>query len=262
MSTTLRTFLFSFSLLAVFNSVAAAQDVASSNGEDFIIELRAGLWMPTLSSDLKVDSGSLSGTNINVVRDLGYDDKKSVPSAELTIKFAERHKLRFDYLTFAYSGDKVIGTQLVFNGVTYPLSTQIKSDLELRSIKAAYEYDLVRGESGYFAFRLAGDYVYAKASVDTMGAISNSASASAVAPVVGLSGRLLILPWVSVTADICGVAFDKSSVYDGQLYLDVNLVKNLGLTAGYRTMRIDINVDGKRSDTQWSGAFAGLALRL
>jgi hypothetical protein len=196
------------------------------------------------------------------VRDLGYDDKKSVPSAELVLKFAERHKLRFDYLNFAYSGNKAIGTQLVFNGVTYPLSTQLKSDLELRSIKAAYEYDLVRGESGYLAFRLAGDYVYAKASVETMGALSNSASASAIAPVVGVAGRLFILPWVSVTADISGIAFDKSSVYDGQLYVDLNLIKNLGVAAGYRTMRIDINVEGKRSDTQWSGAFAGLTLRL
>lgn len=257
-----RAFLVALALSLVYQGVASAQRTQSpSNGEAFIFEFRADYWMPTLSSDLRVDSGSLAGTNINVVSDLGFDDKKSIPTAELTFKLAERHKLRFDYISFAYSGKKDLASRIVFNGVVYPLSSQLKTEMELRSIKAGYELDLVRNESGYLAFRLAVDSLYAKASIESMGAISNSASASAIAPVVGLSGRLSPMPWVSLTADICGVGYDKSTVYDGAIYADINPIKNLGLTVGWRMVRININVESKISDTQWSGVFGGLALR-
>ena len=257
-----RVFAITLVLSLVYQGVASAQKYSSpSNGEAFVLEFRADYWMPTLSSDLQVDSGNLAGTNINVVRDLGFDEKKSIPTAELTLKLAERHKLRFDYISFAYSGRKEVASRIVFNGVVYPLSSQLKTDMELRSIKAGYELDLLRNENGYLAFRLAVDSVFAKASIEAMGAISNSASASALAPVVGLSGRLAPMPWVSLTADICGVGYDKSTVYDGAIYADINPIKNLGLTVGWRTVRININVESKISDTQWSGVYGGLALR-
>lgn len=258
-----RVFLLAFSLSLVFQGVASAQQALEiPNGEAFNFELRANYWSPTLSSDLRADSGNLKGTNINVVRDLGFDDKKPLPTAELTIKFAERHKLRFDYIDFTYKGDNTVGSKIIFNGVVYPLSSRLKTDLELRSIKAGYEYDLVRGNGGFLAFRIAADNVFAKASVETMGAITNSTSASITAPVVGLAGRVSPLPWVSLTADVCGVGYDKSVVYDASIYADINPIKNLGVTVGWRSMRININVENTVSDTQWSGAFAGILFRL
>lgn len=258
----IRAILLVIPLSFIYQGVAEAQRAFPlPNAELFVFEFRANYWFPTLSSNLKVDSGSLSGTSIDVVRDLGFDDKKPLPTAELTFKLAERHKLRLDYLSFAYSGNKTISSKISFNGVVYPLSSQLKTDMELRSIKAGYELDVFRNEKGYVAFRLAADSVYAKASIETMGAISNSASTSIIAPVVGVSGRISPLPWGSLTADICGVGYDKSTVYDLSVYADINPVKNLGITVGWRTLRLNINVEGKASDTQWSGVFGGLALR-
>jgi hypothetical protein len=258
----IRVILLAIPLSFIYQGIAEAQKAfPPANGEAFVFEFRTTYWSPTLSSDLKVDNGNLAGTNINVVRDLGFDEKKPVPTAELTFKLAERHKLRLDYLSFAYSGNKTISTGISFNGVVYPLRSQLKTDMELRSIKAGYELDVFRSEKGYVAFRLAADSVYAKASIETLGAISNSASASIIAPVVGVSGRISPMPWGSLTADICGVGYEKSTVYDLSVYADMNPVKNLGITVGWRTLRLNINVEGKTSDTQWSGVFGGLALR-
>jgi hypothetical protein len=258
-----RALLLALSLSVIFQGVASAQQSQKgATGEAFVFELRADYWFPTLSSALRADSGNYKGTNIDVVRDLGFDDKKSLPSAELTIKFAERHKLRFDYLDFAYQGDKVASSNVIFNGVVYPVNSRLKTDFQLRSIKAGYEYDIVRGDGGYLAFRIAADNAAAKASIETSGTISTSASASAIAPVVGISGRFFPTQRISITGDICGMSFNNSSVYDGSIYAGMSYIKNLGFTVGWRIMRIGLNVESKVSDTQWSGAFAGFSFRL
>jgi len=262
-SNMIRVLLLALSLSAIFQGVASAQQShGGATGEAFVFELRADYWFPTLSSSLRADSGNYKGTNIDVVHDLGFDDKKPLPSAELTIKFAERHKLRFDYLDFAYQGDNVVGSKVIFNGVVYPVNSRLKTDFQLRSIKAGYEYDVVRGDGSYLAFRIAADNVAAKAGIQTTGGVSTSASASAIAPVAGISGRFFPTQWISITGDICGVGYDKSTVYDGSIYAGINYIKNLGVTVGWRTMRVELNVENKVSDTQWSGAFAGFYFRL
>jgi hypothetical protein len=258
-----RVILFALSLSVIFQAVAEAQQTrVAPIGETFVYELRTDYWYPTLSSSLRADGGAFKGTDINVVRDLGFDDKKPLAFAEFALKFNDKHKVRLDYMNFTYSGDKVAGSVITFNGVEYPLNARLRTDFQLRSIKAGYEYTFLRYPEGYLAFRIAADNLSAKASVEAMGAISNSASASVTAPVIGLSGRFFAAPWVSLTADLCGVGYDKSTVYDAALYLDINPIKNFGLTFGWRTMRININVDNTVSDTQWSGAFAGLLFRL
>lgn len=261
MRVTTRTLLLASLLSFIFQGVAVAQRPPNVMEEEpFVFEVRANYWFPTLSSDLKVDSGDLAGTNINVVRDMGFDEKKPFPAGQVTFRLADRHKLRLDYLNFSYSGDSVATSEIVFNGVTYSQSSRLKTNLELRSIRAGYEFDLGRDENGYFALRIGGDFLYANANIDTT-ELSNSASASAVAPVAGLTGRFFLIPRVSLTADVSGEWYDKSSVLDGAIYADISPIRNLAVTVGWRTLRININVEDKISDTQWSGGFVGLALR-
>lgn len=256
-----RILLLALSLSTIFQGVALAQrPPVPPEGEPFIFEIRVDYWSPTLSSDLRVDSGDLTGTNINAVRDLGFDEKKPFPTGQLTFRLADRHKLRLDYLSFSYSGDSVAASEIVFHGVTYSPNSRLKTNLDLSSIRAGYEVDLGRNENGYFAFRIGADFMSANATIDTT-EMSNSASASAVAPVAGLTARFFLVPRVSLTADVSGEWYDKSSVFDGAIYADINIIRHLGLTVGWRTLRININVEGKISDTQWSGGFAGLAFR-
>jgi hypothetical protein len=257
----IRTFLFTLSLSVIFQSIASAQKAPEdAGGEAFVFEFRADYWFPTLSSDLKVDNGNLSGTNINVVRDLGFDEKKPFPAGQVILRLADRHKLRLDYLSFAYSGDAVATSEIVFHGATYPQNSRLKTNLDLSSIRAGYEVDLSRNENGYFSFRVGADFMKANATIDATG-MSNNASASAVAPVAGLAARFFLIPRVSLNADVSGEWYDKSSVFDGAVYADLNIIRNLGVTVGWRTLSININVEGKMSDTRWSGAFAGLAFR-
>ncbi|MBI4666972.1 MAG: hypothetical protein HY751_11260 [Nitrospinae bacterium] len=250
-------------VMSLYSAPAFAQASEGDRtlGEQFNFELRGQYWMPTLSNTVRSDAGALTGTEIDLVSDLGLDSSKGLPVAEVIIKFADRHKIRFDYTSFTYSGDKAVSKEIIFNGITYPVSSQVKTNLELRDMKLSYEYDIFRDTGGYIAFRLAADYVYANASIVASGVLSNSASVSATAPVVGLSGRLCATDWLSFTADIAGVGYDKSTVYDASLYFDINPMPNVGLTVGYRTIRINVDIEDKKADTQWNGAFAGLAVR-
>ncbi|MBI5816450.1 MAG: hypothetical protein HZB29_12665 [Nitrospinae bacterium] len=251
-------------LLSIFIIAPAAfaqSDGSSSYGEQFTFEIRGLYWNSSLQNIVRADSGSLKGTDIDLVSDLGLDNNKGLPFGQVEIKFAERHKLIADYISFSYTGNKVVSENLVFNGVSYPVASRVQTALDLKSARIGYEYDLVRDPLGYLAFRLAANYVYAKAQVVTAGALSNSISMDAWAPVVGISARLTPVSMVSISAEVAGVGFEKSSVLDSSIYLDVNPIPNVGLTAGWRNIRIVVDVDGKKADTQWSGPFGGVAVR-
>jgi len=252
----------SFALISNHNAFAQDDyEAGPAYGEQFNFELRGAYWNSSLESTVKADSGSIKGTNINVVSDLGLDGNKGLPFGQLTLKFAERHKIVADYIALSYSGDKVVNQSLVFNGVSYAVSSRVSSTLDLKSAKFGYEYDIARGDAGYLAFKLAANYVYANASIVTANALSNSVAMDAWAPVIGLSGRISPIKMVSLTLDVAGIAFDKSSVTDGAIYLDINPLPNIGFSVGWRTIKIVVDVEGKKADTQWGGVFGGMAVR-
>lgn len=231
-------------------------------GEDFSVELRGFYWPASLDARIRVDSGELEGTELSVVEDLGFDRVSGVPGAEMTIKFLGRHKVKLDYTQFAFSTSGVVEKSFVFNGVEYPAESEVDAEINVHSVRLGYEYDFYRSAAGYISGRLSGDYLYARASLVTNDILSNKASLSLVAPTLALSGRWNAARWLSFTADVSGVAYDKSSIFDGVLYMDVNPVPAIGFTVGWRSILVNIDVEEKKSEASWSGIYGGVAIRI
>lgn len=231
-------------------------------GEQFNLELRGLYWSATLDTNIRVDSGELKGTEVDVVDDLGLAKQTGVPNGEITLKFFNRHKLKVNYFRLAYSADTVVEESFVFNGVEYDAASQVNTEIDLSSTRVSYEVDLIRGNAGYFAFRLSGDYINAKASLVTNDVLSNKATLGIVAPLPGIAARISPSRWVSLTADISGIGYNKSYVVDGAAYVDINPTRNVGLVLGYRTIQVNIDLDDKKANAKWSGFFAGIALRI
>ncbi|MGK7346391.1 MAG: hypothetical protein ACNS63_11360 [Candidatus Nitrospinota bacterium M3_3B_026] len=231
-------------------------------GEDFVFELRGFYWMASLDAKIRVDSGELEGTELDVVEDLGFDRTKGVPGAEMTIKFLGRHKIKLDYTQFTYSTSDMVEKSFVFNGVEYPAESQVDAEIGVYSVRLGYEYDFYRSAAGYISGRLSGDYLYARASLVTNDILGNKASLSLVAPTLAVAGRWNAARWLSFTADVSGVAYDKSSIFDGAVYMDINPVPSIGFTVGWRSILVNIDVEEKKSEAAWSGLYGGVAIRI
>jgi len=230
-------------------------------GEDFNLELRGAYWLATLATSLRVDSGELQGTEVDLVNDLGLSKQAGFPIGEITLKFFERHKIKVDFVQISYSARNTVKNDFVFNGVTYPAESDVATTLNIQSIRFGYEVDLFRSSRGYFAFRLSGDYLKTNASLVTNDTLYNKADVTLVAPLVALAGRINAMPWLSITLDVAGVGYDKSYVYDGTIYFDINPVRNAGLTFGWRSITVNVEIEGKKAYVQWSGPYAGMIIR-
>ena len=233
-----------------------------ANGERFNLEIRGAYWLAQLDNTMRVDTGELKGTELDLVDDLGLDRQKGVPSAEMTIKFYDRHKIRADYFRLSYSAAKVVEEDFIFNGVTYPARSHVNTSLDIQSARIGYEYDLYRGVGGYFAMRMSANFISAKADLVTNSTLSNRASLSFVAPRMGMAGRWNINRWLSWTADVSGVGYDKSYLFDGATYFDINPTRRVGFTVGWRSIVVNIEIDEKKADVQWNGVYGGVCLRL
>ncbi len=230
-------------------------------GEMFNFEVRAYYWLTGFDAEIRVDGGDLSGTDIDVVDDLGLERSKGFPGVEATIKFAEKHKLKLNSIALKYSGSTIVDSQFTFNDVIYPAGVKADTSMDVNLFIFNYEYDFIREKEGYVSFRFGVEGVSTNVSIVTNDLLSNSANISVGVPVIGLAARMNFSEYVSMTGEVSGIAFDKSSMSDFTFYMDINPTRNVGLYLGYRAYRLDVDIDDKRGNIGWNGIMAGGAFR-
>jgi len=231
-------------------------------GEDFTFEMRGLYWLPGLTATIRSDKGALEGTRIDLVDDLGVDGDKAFPSFEATLKFFGRHKVIFSYINISYSATTILDSEIMFQGQTYDVLSLVSSSADIQSARLAYEFDLVRTDSGFLGLQAGVNFISAELEMVTNFILSNKASVSAAVPMFGATGRFNFGPYVSGTAYAAYMTYQTADSLDAGVYLDFNPLRNLGLTLGWKTVSLKGETDTEKVDVQWSGPFAGFALRL
>ena len=208
------------------------------NAEDYNIELEGRYWKPKLDSTVKIVDHNI-GTDVNLVNDLGFDKDKGFGEVRLQIKFFDRNKFNFSYLPMKWDADKVLTQTIQFNGQTYTAGTQVQSQLDMKLFKAGYEFDFIAGKYGFlgatFDVMVADTHVELKAPAL---AVDEKHNATVPVPMIGMSGRLNFLKWMGLTARVSGLpAGGYGYVVDAEGSLDINPVKYVGISGGYRFFR-------------------------
>jgi hypothetical protein len=241
---------------------AFAQD---ANGQEpgplsnnYTMQLRGYYWMTGFDATIRADEGSLKGTSVNVVDDLGLDKNKGVPAGELSLRFLNRNRLYVDTVNFAYTGDQRVASQFVFNGATYPAGSNVKTDMALNFMRFGYEFEVFKGPEGSIGLGLSGEYIKAKTTLITNDILSNTADASIVLPMLSLSARYAVGEWVAISLFGTGVGYDKSSAFDFQFFVDITPLEYVTLFGGYRTKKIVVETDDTKVDVGWNGLTVGV----
>lgn len=209
------------------------------------------------------------GANVDFEEDLGLKASQEVGRLTMFRNFNERHQFDLDIFDLSQSSTQLLETEIEWGGSVFPVSAEVKTELDLRIYKVAYSYYLWR-QPDYRLGVTAGLYIadiglslrWQDNDVDEVGEVT------APLPVIGLRGEYYFSDrWrLSGSAEWFGLEIDK---YDGTLddvivSLDYRMSERTALGLGYNRVHINVDATEKslRADLDWqySGFFAYLRL--
>jgi len=248
-------------LLLLFPAVSWAE-FDLFNAEDYSVEFEGRYWKPKLGGTITIVDRGI-GSEIDPVNDLGFDEKKGFGEGRLQVKFLEKNKFNFSYLPLKWSATKTLTKTIYFNGLTYPAGTQVESKMEAKTFRGGYEYDFLVGKHGFLG--VTGDVLFSEVRMEmnarTLGQ-DEKAFENLILPLLGLNSRLIIVKWVSVTAKVSGMYMGSYGYFvDGEASLDINPVKYVGLSLGYRYLKTHLNYRDDKSNISLDGPYGALKIR-
>jgi hypothetical protein len=239
---------------------------SSATGENYNVEITGNLWNPT--PQILITSESFPGTagsTIDFVEDLGIE-KKWLMQLKVVLRPATKHKFRFEYTPIKYEAETVLQRDIIFNGVLYPLTINVESELIWRAYRFAYEYDFVYRDRGFVGVVLEAKYTDVTARL-TNGPDSEFIRARAPIPAVGVIGRGYVAPNIAITGEFTFFTIpDIDEDYDGHffdfdLYGTVNFTENVGVQAGYRSFDVIYKIENDDGDLKIKGLYFGGVVR-
>ena len=224
---------------------------------------QARVWIPTFGGELRVDDGSVKGTEMDLQDDLGIDNEY-FPGVEATFGIGD-HEITVSYSLIDLSGSKHISDEIVFNGETYPAGTSVDSELTTSMIDFEYQYKFLNLENILAGFSLGliarvkyfdGEFTLSSSDVDSQEDIQ------VPIPMLGLGAKIGILADIlEARAKVVGIGYDGSYSYDAMADVSVTPFPFLNIYGGYRIMSLKIDdFEDIYTEMDFYGPYAGLAI--
>jgi len=231
-------------------------------GEKYTVELEGRMWNAKLDSTVKVVENGI-GTDTKLVDDLGFDERKNFFQGRVQVKLLKKHKFNLEYIPLKWDADKVVTRTIEFSGEKYTVGTRVQSSLDLKFLKGGYEYDFLVGKLGFLGGTL--DVLVANASVQLKApalGIDQKEDKTVPIPMIGLIGRIYPSKWVNLTGKASGLPLGSyGSVFDAEVSLNINPIKYLGISGGYRYFSTNLKYNDNSLDYKLDGPFVGLDIR-
>ena len=108
----------------------------------------------------------------------------------LVLRPGTHHKFRFHYLPMAYTGQTTLSTEIIFNGIKFPVSADVATDLRWNTYRIGYEGDFVSRDWGYIGLILEAKYTDARVELNAPLIGREYVQARAPIPAIGLAARV------------------------------------------------------------------------
>ena len=178
----------------------------------------------------------------------------------------EKHKFRFEYTPIKYQAETVLNRTLIFNGIAFPVSIPIESEVIWRAYRFSYEWDFFYKDRGFVGLVLEAKYTDVSATLTNL-FDTEFVRASAPIPAVGIIGRGYVAPNISITSEF---SFFKvpdidedygGSYFDFDIYGTLNFNDYVGVQGGYRSFDVFYKVEQDTGDMQVRGPYFGGVVR-
>jgi len=235
-------------------------------GEPYYVEFAFNLWNPEPNIVIASESLGIAGTDISVKADLGIE-KKSTYEFRLALRPGKKHKFRFNYIPLKYDADTVLTGDIIFNGIKFPVSTQVGTLLEWKTYRIGYEWDFLYQPRWYVGVILEAKFTDINFELNSpIG--TEYARARAPIPAIGVGGRAWVTDNVSITGEFTAFKLPDEidtdyggHYYEWDIYGMVNFTKNLGAQVGWRSHDLAYVAKDDRGDAKLDGLYFGGVVR-
>ena len=212
------------------------------------------------------ESLGIVGSDIDFVNDLGIQ-KTWFKQFRLVLRPAKKHKFRFEYTPITYDAVGKLTAKIIFNGIEFPVTLPVTTNLQWKAYRFGYEYDFVSRDRGYVGLILESKYTDIQATLsNVIGA--EFTRARAPIPAAGVVGRVYVVPNISITGEFTGIKWPGSindryhaKYFDFNFYGTVNFTDNFGVQAGYRSFDVEYKIKDNEGDLQLKGLYLGGLVR-
>lgn len=225
----------------------------------------ARYWRPILESVIVASAPGFPEDPIDPVDTLGVEEEQNAYEARAGLTLLGRHKFRIGYLPLSFDGDRVITQSFTFQGQPFAVSDRVLTDLDVKILRAGYEFDFFKTPLGYLGILFEVHYFDGEARLrNVTGGFDEKADFRVPVPVVGLAFRTYptITRIVSVGAEVVGVYAGSTGHYlDGEASITISPFPFVELTGGYRVIDLEGEEGDDSLDLFLHGPFASLTIR-
>lgn len=189
------------------------------------------------------------GTVIDMERDLGTDDRLSVPRIDGYYRFNDKHRLNFGWFNIKRKGTTTTSIDITIGDETFVSNSVVESKLDTDFLKLAYAYSFYKSPKVELSLIAGLNLMDYSVVVDnkTTGVVE-TADVTAPLPVFGLSMSYAISPrWlVLYKFETFYIELDneiRGSLLDAELGIEYRVLKNMGIGLGFNRFALDVKVD-------------------
>jgi hypothetical protein len=238
-----------------------------ATGETYRVEIAGALFNPTPTLLISSEGLGIPGDQIDFVREFQLEDK-TFRQLRIVLRPGKKHKFRYEFVPIRYENETTITRSFVFNGQRFNVSLPVLAELKWNAMRFSYEWDFVYTDYGYVGLVLDLKYTDVEAAVTNSLIGREFARAQAPIPAIGGTGRVYIVPNVSITGEFTmfrlpeGIDEDyRARYYDFDLYGSVNFTDHFGVQVGYRSLSVFYEIESDAGDLKMKGLYFGAAVR-
>ncbi|MDH5677167.1 MAG: hypothetical protein OEZ28_00950 [Nitrospinota bacterium] len=233
------------------------EDTTPYGNYDYI-EARIGFWGTSFTAE--VQSG-VEGSSIDLSSELGMGTTKTVVVMGASARLSDSVRIWADTFNVNYLATARLKKELIFKDVLFKVNTEVESEIQVKSTRIGLDASLVNGKHGHFNLGLAADLLNTSTRLTAYNLITTTASINIGLPMVTGSVRVYPVKMIGLGMDAAWIGFDKSKLYDIAFYADVNPLKNVGVSLGWRGITLDVNTDTEKVYVGWNGLFGQVTAR-
>ncbi len=221
-----------------------------------LVDIEARYWFTNLDSNVTATSGTVVGTDLNLVSDLGLDDHESFPEARITLELGN-HSFRYAYLPLSWSGETVTDTTITFAGKTYPVFSAVSTDVQVDYHRFSYRYDLINKLNNRLGIIVEVKYLDGRVNLkDAAFGLDESTRLQIPIPAVGIGGQLAIPFLANIRAEITGMSLGSMAyVVDGEANVGFHPLPFINVSAGYRYLKFHVEQNDDTGSVALRGPF-------
>jgi hypothetical protein len=221
--------------------------------------IRVGAFLPNVNTEVSIARpGEESFTTlIDLESDLDLSDRGTLASANVGTRLSKSWRIEGEFFSLGRKGEKTLARDIVFDGVTYPVSATLSSKFNSDVYRLAVGYSFLRRTDAELGVAVGAHVTDFGVQLSGIGSVGGATASTEVRrrqvlaplPTIGLYGNFEPLPKVTFfgRADYLSL---KIKDYDGRLLnleagAGYSITKNIRLGALYRRVdyRLQINKD-------------------